>query len=59
MFDNSEFGYWKVTVLQPELDENSNPIKDKKGAFKADKDLTDTEQIPFNYEGGIDAFYRK
>ena len=30
--------------------------RNKKGAFKADKDLTDTEQIPFNYEGGIDAF---
>lgn len=56
IFDNSEFGYWKVTVMQPELDENGNPVKDKKGNFKPDKDLTDTEKIPFTYEGGIDAF---
>lgn len=56
IFDNSEFGYWKITVLQPELDGDGNPIKDKKGQFKADKDLTDTEQIPFAYQGGIDAF---
>lgn len=56
VFDNSEFGYWKVTVLQPELDDKGNPVKDKKGSFKADKDLTDTEQIPFTYDGGIDAF---
>lgn len=56
VFDNSEFGYWKVTLLQPELDDNGNPVKDKKGNFKPDKELTDTEQIPFNYQGGIDAF---
>jgi type I restriction enzyme M protein len=55
IFDNSEFGYWKVTVLQPQLDENGKPIKDKKG-YNVDKDLTDTEQIPFSYEGGIEAF---
>lgn len=55
IFNNSEFGYYKVTVMQPELDENGKPIKDKKG-YKANKDLTDTEQIPFTYEGGIEAF---
>lgn len=59
IFNNNEFGYWKVTVLQPELDEKGNPVKDKKGNFKANKNLTDTEQIVFNYEGGIDSFLEK
>ncbi|SHN63872.1 type I restriction-modification system subunit M [Desulfovibrio litoralis] len=59
VFDNSEFGYWKVTVLQPELDEDGQPIIDKKGIIKPNKELTDTEQIPFTYEGGIDAFIEK
>jgi type I restriction enzyme M protein len=56
IFDNSEFGYWKVTVLQPEFDEGGKPVKDKKCKPVPNKDLTDTEQIPFSYEGGIDAF---
>ncbi len=56
IFPNSEFGYYKVTVLQPELDEQGKPVLDKKGNVKADKDKTDTEQIPFTYEGGIEAF---
>jgi type I restriction enzyme M protein len=56
IFDNREFGYWKVTVLQPELDDKDEPVKDKNGNPKPNKDLTDTEQIPFTYEGEIDAF---
>ena len=59
IFDNSAFGYWKVTVLRPQLDEDGNPLRDKKGKLIADKDLTDTEQIPLDYEGGIDAFIAK
>ncbi len=59
IFDNSEFGYWKISVCQPELDENGKPVTDKKGKVKADKSLSDTEQIPFNYEGGIEAFFEK
>jgi type I restriction enzyme M protein len=59
IFDNNEFGYWKVTVLQPELDGNGKPVKDKKGKIIPNKDLTDIEQIPFSYEGGIDTFIEK
>ncbi|MDR1748785.1 MAG: type I restriction-modification system subunit M [Spirochaetaceae bacterium] len=59
IFDNSAFGYWKVTVLRPQLDGNGKPLCDKKGKFVPDKDLTDTEQIPLDYEGGIDAFIKK
>lgn len=59
IFDNHKFGYWKVTVNQPELDGDGKPVYDKKGNPKADKEKTDTEQIPFTYEGGISAFMKK
>ena len=54
VFDNSEFGYWEVPVYTPQLDENGQPIVDKKG--KPVKPTTDKEQVPFSYEGGIEAF---
>ena len=56
IFPNSEFGYWKVAVQQPLLDEQGNPVRDKKGRIQPDKSKNDTEIIPFNYEGGIEAF---
>lgn len=59
IFDNSAFGYYKVTVLRPQLDEDGKPLRDKKGRIVPDKDLTDTEQIPLDYEGGIAAFIEK
>ena len=57
IFNNSAFGYWKVTVLRPQY-EDGNLVKDKKGKLVPDKDLTDTEQIPLDYPGGIDAFIK-
>lgn len=54
VFDTIEFGYWEVPVYTPQLDENGQPIVDKKG--KPIKPTSDKEQIPFNYEGGIEAF---
>lgn len=47
IFNNSDFGYSKVTVLSPLKDENGNLVLDKKGKIQADKDKTDTEIIPF------------
>jgi type I restriction enzyme M protein len=58
IFDNSAFGYRKVTVLRPAYGENGEPLRDKKGQLIPNKDLTDTEQIPLDYEGGIDAFIK-
>jgi type I restriction enzyme M protein len=55
----NEFAYWKITVCQPLYDKKGKIIKDKKGNPQADSDLTDTEQIPFTYEGGIEAFFEK
>ena len=54
VFPNSEFGYWEVPVYTPQLDENGDPIVDKKG--KPVKPNSDKEQVPFSYEGGIAAF---
>jgi type I restriction enzyme M protein len=57
IFNNEEFGYWKITVERPELDQEGNPVKDKKGGLKPDKELRDTEQVPLNYPGGIAKFF--
>jgi len=59
IFDNKEFGYWKVRVERPAKDENGETIKDKKNEIVPDKDLRDTEQIPLLYEGGIEEFFKK
>ena len=59
IFDNDEFGYWSVKVFRPQRDENGEVVKDKKGNPLPDKKLTDTEQIPFHYPGGIKGFYEK
>lgn len=59
VFLNSDFGYWKVWILQPTLDEAGNPQRDKKGRLVPDKSKTETEIIPFNYEGGIEGYMGK
>ena len=59
IFDNSAFGYWKVTMLRPQIGKDGKPLRDKKGKLVSDKSLTDTEQIPLDYPGGIDAFIEK
>lgn len=56
IFSNSDFGFWKITVLQPQLDEDRRIVVDKKGRPMPDKEKTDTEIIPFTYPGGIDGF---
>lgn len=56
VFDNDYFGYTKITVLTPILDENGQPIL-KKGKPQPDKTKTDTESIPLNED--IDEFIKK
>lgn len=56
IFSNTDFGFWKVTVLQPQMDDSGRVLTDKKGNPIPDKDKTDTEIIPFNYPGGIEGF---
>jgi len=57
--DNKEFGYWRITVLRPMYDKDGTIQYDKKGKLVINKELTDTEQIPFTYEGGLEAFFEK
>ena len=58
IFDNSAFGYWKVTVLRPLLGEDGKPLIEVKGKRKGlpVAGESDAEQIPLDYPGGIDAF---
>ena len=47
IFDNEDFGYKKIVVERPELDDKGNPIL-KKGKPVADSSRRDTENVPFN-----------
>ena len=58
IFDNSEFGYWEITVDRPKRDEQGVIVKNKRGKIEIDKTLRDKEQVPLTYEGGIEAFFR-
>lgn len=50
LFDNKDFGYYKVTVERPERDAKGNIKKDKNGKAKADSSLRDTENIPLKQD---------
>lgn len=45
IFDNEEFGYSKIVVERPKLDEEGNPVL-KKGKKTPDASLRDTENVP-------------
>lgn len=46
IFDNEDFGYYQITVHQPERDEQGNIITDAKGKPKSDNNLKDIENVP-------------
>ena len=46
IYEKEFFGYRKVTVLQPEINIDGIPKKNKKGEYIPNKELTDTENIP-------------
>ena len=56
-FDNADFGYHKITVERPLLDEKSRPVTDKKGNLKPDTSKRDTESIPL--KGDIQAYFER
>jgi len=56
IFDNDDFGYTKVTVERP-LIENGSVVKDKKGNPKPDTKLRDYEKIPLQDE--IDEYFER
>ena len=46
IFDNEDFGYHRITVERPQVDEDGNTVTDRKGNLKADSSLRDYENIP-------------
>lgn len=46
VFDNSDFGFYRITIETPEIDENREIIKDKKGNIKADSSKRAYENVP-------------
>lgn len=56
VLDNASFGYTKVVVETPLMDEKSNPVL-KKGKVQPDKSKRDTEVIPL--EDDIDEYFKK
>lgn len=57
IFETEEFGFNKVVVERPALDENGEIIKDKKGRPVADSNLRETEIIPLTTD--IDAYFER
>ena len=59
IYENSEFGFWKISVLHPEYEADGSIKKDKKGRTVYDKNKTESEIIPFTYPGGIENYFEK
>ena len=47
IFDNEYFGYTKITIEQPKV-ENGEVVRDKKGNPKSDSKLRDSERVPLS-----------
>jgi len=45
IFDNEDFGFYQITVHQPEKDESGKIVLDSKGKPKADSSLKDIENV--------------
>lgn len=56
IYDNADFGYTKITVERPLLDEDGNPIL-KKNKPQADSSLRDTENVPLKED--IDEYFKR
>ena len=57
VLDSVDLGYNKITVESPLLDENGNPVKDKKGKILADSDKRDYENVPLDQD--IDKYFER
>lgn len=56
IYDNADFGYTKITVERPLLDEDGNPIL-KKNKPQADSLLRDTENVPLKED--IEEYFKR
>ena len=57
IFKNADFGFYRITIENPEVDENNKIIKDKKGNIKADSNKRDFENVPL--EEDIDEYFER
>lgn len=57
IFDNEDFGFYQLTVHQPEKDENGKIVLDNKKNPKSDSSLKDIENVPM--KESIDAYFKK
>lgn len=46
IFNNDDFGYYQITVEQPEFDAKGKPVKNRNGSIKPDSKKRDKENIP-------------
>ena len=56
IYDNVDFGYTKITVERPLLDEDGNPIL-KNNKPQADSSLRDTENVPLKED--IEEYFKR
>lgn len=54
VFTANDFAYWTITVERQLLEEDGNPVTDRKGNPKPDAKKRDTENVPFTYGGNRD-----
>lgn len=57
IFDNEDFGFYQITVHQPEKDDKGKIILDSKGKPKSDSSLKDIENVPM--KESIEAYFKK
>ena len=57
IFDNEDFGFYQITVQQPEKDKKGKNITDSKGKPKADSSLKDIENVPMKEP--IDNYFKR
>lgn len=57
IFNNEDFGYYQITVHQPERDEKGKIILDAKGKPKSDSSLKDIENVPM--KESIAAYFKR
>lgn len=55
IFDNSDFGFYRITIESPAVNEKQEIIKDKKGNIKADSSKRDYENVPLKED--IDEYF--
>lgn len=59
IFGADDFAYWTVTVERPFLDEDGQPVTDRKGNAKPDPKKRATENVPFTYGGNTEGEARR